>query len=271
MKTLCCAIGLSVLFITASADAALETQIIDFEDFTHGRIIDGQFDNVDTTIDNYHTEADLGVIFDSRERLTADYDLEGPRYVEQTTEGSWSGGNIDISEVLGNLLIIQESSGGCEAIDPCDDGFVLEPNDEGSRPAGSITFQFHQPIIEFGFDLIDLDGLVEMNNGGGYYMILYDDQAPITTINFQDLITPSSDYYDDTIIFGDNTANRLSPITAGELGVDHFSRVQIVLGGSGAIDNILYTAVPEPGSIAMVFAGVMMILLPHRRSERKSY
>jgi hypothetical protein len=51
---------------------------------------------------------------------------------------------------------------------------------------------------------------------------------------------------DPTIEFGNNTANRIDPVSASRLGAARFDEVQIYLGGSAGVDNIRYNTIPEP-------------------------
>jgi len=187
---------------------------------------------------------DLGVIFDSNDfSEPEDRDLQGP---------SWSGGgNLAIdadNTVLDKLLIIQE--------DGFDDGGVIstDPDDEGSRPAGSIYFDFNTAIDSFGFDLVDVEGPTEFGHDSGYSAAFFDmNGVELARVGFGDFITNGDPFFDSTVGFGDNSANRISPITAAALGVNPFSRVEINLGGSAAVDNITYTvAVPLPSA---AFAG----------------
>ena len=142
----------------ASADS---TYTIDFEQLLHGQIVDEPINGVHIWADNIGGGPDLAVIFDSRKRGTADRDLEGPRIDGRgRIRGSWSKGNLGRRSILGNLLIIQEHGK--------DNGrgmISTRPDDEGSRPAGSLFFQFDKPVNSFGFDLIDVEGPEEYGNG----------------------------------------------------------------------------------------------------------
>jgi hypothetical protein len=158
---------LTVLFSSMSIVNAVAA-LIDFDSLQHGEIANAQFAGVSISADNVGGGPDLAIIFDSRERSTEDTDLEGPGGVPDKT---WSGGNLPNATVLGNMLIIAEND---KDTDPAD-GFIDKPDDEGSRPAGSIYFDFDIPIQPItAADLSDFVGNpgltkfdhVEINFGG---------------------------------------------------------------------------------------------------------
>jgi hypothetical protein len=146
------AIVVGILLTTAiSSQAAIIT--FDEPGITEGQIIDNEYaPGVIIRADNRHRpdNRDYAVIFDSQNSNNRkDPDLLGP---------TWSGGNINKNEVFGNILIIEEN--GIE--NPSKPGFIDRlPDDEGRRPAGFIEFEFMVPILEFGFDLIDVEADLE--------------------------------------------------------------------------------------------------------------
>jgi hypothetical protein len=252
--------------LIGGAAMADSTYTIDFESLAHGQVVDNQFQGqgVSISVDNRGGGPDLGVIFDSRQRCTADSDLEGPRPSGSSSQQTWDRGNIQRNTVLGNLLIIQEH--GYEK----SSGFIsTQPDDEGDRPAGSIYFDFDNAIDSFGFDLVDVEGASEYNNGGGFFASFYQDGALLGKISFGDLVTSGKSVYDSTILFGDNSANRIQPFTSALFGGNAFNRVEISLGGSGAIDNVNYHVVPLPAA-AWAGLGMLAVLAVGRRLRRKA-
>jgi len=243
--------------------------VVDFESaaghgaLEHGRIIStsiadsvisARFADLGLTIItavNLGGGPDLAAVFDSRETGTRDPDLEGP------TSGSWAMGNIASDEELGNIVIIAENNWGGS------DGVLNYPDDEGSRPAGTLTFEFDPNIDSIGFDLVDVEGTPEFS--GGFFAAFYDGSTEIGAIPFQALVDSGtsfgSRFVDPTIQFGNNSANRISPFTLAELNIafgtnaTSFNKVVIGLGGSGAIDNLTFTTastVPEPSSVVLL-------------------
>lgn len=241
--------------------------VLDFEGLDHGRIVSGMtIDGVTITSDNIHTAnpaKDHAVVFDSRRRGTYDRDLQGPN----RRNGSWAGGNLAASnEVLGNLLIIQEASGNRWRTNSAGT-HVLRPDDEGRRPAGFLALNFADDVDEIGFDLIDVEGPSEYNQDSGFFATFYSKDGNSAQVNFADLVDPNSLHYDPTIVFGDNTANRIAPISAADLGLLAFDFVEINLGGSGAIDNVTYSlAVPTPTAAVAGLALIGGIALRRRRA-----
>jgi hypothetical protein len=232
------------------------TASLDFDgpDFRHGTVVHNQYlSSQGVTIHAKHASKspslDLAITFDSTLRHTADLDLEDP----------WSAGNVSTDIVLGNLLIVPEND-----IDNNGDGIIDNPNDEGSRPAGSIFFNFSNPITSCGFDLIDIE-IPEWSTEKGYFAALNGDGSIIEKLSFADLTLR------DGAIFGDNTANRISPISLLDLGVtdtQSFTGVEINLGGSGALDNVHFNSVPAPPGILLLASGLMG-LIAFRKKHNK--
>jgi len=236
---------------------------VNFEGLEHGRIVNTQFaaQGLTISVDNIGGGPDLAIVFDSQETSTADPDLEGP---------TWSGGNLAPDTVLGNLLIIAENSSGSG------DGIVDSPDDEGSSPAGSMTFDFAAPITEFGFDFIDVD------DQSDYEITFFSEGSAVATVEFDDFTTSGDPFFDSTVSFGDHTANRISPITVAALnsafglGLTAFDQVVVDFGGSGAIDNLNWVAlsdqgspVPEPTSLALLAFGSALVLARTRRRKTR--
>jgi hypothetical protein len=221
----------------------------DFEGPANGTVID-QFTvdslTLDITTQNVGGGPNLGIVFDSTLRGTRDPDLEFAK-----------------AGILkqGNVYIIQENSTGCSQVgDIC-----THPDDEGSRPAGSFTLDFSLGLVEFGLDLLDIEGPEEM---GSFQFFVMQGQSFVQvgpTVDFEDLTNPMSLFYDPTIEFGDNSANRVLPFLAADFGSDRFDRVAINMGGSGAIDNLNVAVVPEPATLALVAMGLVGLVLSGRR------
>ena len=233
MLFICPAICICLAATSSRADT------IDFEALAHGEIVTTQFvasNGVTISADNFNQIFDLAVIFDSQETGTADPDLEGP---------PWAVGNLAPNTLLGNLLIIAQED--TQTVP----GIVDNPNDEGGQPAGEITFQFNEPIESFGFDLIDLEGAIA--EGGS--ISLFDGLNLIGTVPISDFTDNLSPFFDATIVFGDNSANRLQPITAGAFQATQFDTVVILMGGSGAVDNIVFEPAPPRGACCVEING----------------
>lgn len=181
---------------------------------------------------------DIGyaIIYDSN-KDGADPDLQRPWKHRNKV------GNIDKDEDLRNLLILAEN---VDDLTPTD-GVVDSPDDEGGRPAGSITFEFATAITQIGFDLIDIEGNAELLNNRGFVAAIYSNGDQVGSVGFGDFIDEDSPFFDSTVRYGNNTANRIKPILASQFGnVSSFNKVVFDFGGSGAIDNLNWTSLPSP-------------------------
>ena len=252
--------------VTVSATPALAGNVrtLDLEGLAHGTIANRlDLDGVRISADNFNNDLDLAVVFDTRARHTADRDLED-RY-------GWKAGNLRGERgTVGNVLILQEKNRNTRVVDH--GTRINRPDDEGKRPAGELYFDFEREIDSFGFDLIDVEGTEEFRNRSGFFAT-FTRLATTVSVSFAELINPVSPFYDATVRFGDNSANRIRPITAAQLGLDGFDNVTINLGGSGAVGNISYTpvdtppaAVPTP-SAAVAGLGLLGLLSSRRRRQ----
>jgi len=246
---------LAIVFFMQQANASVT---LDFNTLPgggaieHGRIINSQYfasDGVTISGVNRGGGPDLVVAFDTSKTGTRDRDLEDP----------FTGGNIPSNTFLGNVLIIQENNWGSS------DGVVNYPDDEGTRPAGSIFFDFDDPITEISFDLLDVEGPDEFGDSAGYVASFFDGSGvELARVGFGEFITSSSLFYDSTVEYGNNSANRIQPITAANLSeltgdvIENFSRVEINFGGSAAIDNLVYTSFISPNQVIPEASSVLI-------------
>ncbi len=226
--------------IVSSASA----QTFDFNTLAHGEIVNTQFSPVMTvSAINPNRSHDLAAAFDTTLMGTADPDLEGP---------PWSGGNLAVSDTkvhLGMALIIAENAV------TSGNGILTDPDDEGSRPAGDLIFDFSSTISQFGFDVIDIEGVIEESSSIEFFR----GGSSVASVNFAEFTTGASMFFDATVVFGNNHANRVSPITEGDLiaagfgsASGGFDRVVIHVGGSAAFDNV---TIPAPSGVALLGLG----------------
>ncbi|MFN3166059.1 MAG: hypothetical protein ACE37H_03235 [Phycisphaeraceae bacterium] len=263
----CCAVAASAV---AGWSASAGWQEIDFDAYGHGRVLSG-VDLGPATVfgDNFHNRDDLVVAFDTRQRNTRDRDLEGPNGFG----GGWGHGNLKASnDIVGTILILQEVDRNFAGYTDASKQVVNRPDDEGrrrggTRPgAGEITLDFDAPINAFGFTLIDVEETGEFNNETGFFAT-FTGGGQTAKVSFADFIDPGSSFYDSSVVFGNNSANRINPITADQLGLSSIDRVKLNLGGSGGVGEMKFTGVPSPSAVGV---GLAMLGVFATRRRRKA-
>ena len=241
-----CALAIAGLILPLHASATTVTFDADAS-LVHGRVVDSDFAGqgiTSITTTNIGGGPSLGVIYDS--------DFGGPT-TDPDPLNPWAGRNIAGATDNGNLLIIQENSTGC-GDDICND-----PDDEGSRPAGSFDILFALPQASFGFDLLDVEDTTNENGS-----IVFYDGLSTFSISWSDFEAGSGSAFEVAgMVFGNNFGNRIPEITAGDVGLTKFDRVVINMGGSGAIDNLVFT--PEPGTVLLIVGGLALLAARTRR------
>jgi hypothetical protein len=244
-----------VLGVSAVARAGLPGgTLIDFNDLQPGTIVDHQYHNkgVDISVQRTSAGPAVATLYDTGRRGEPDPDLQTP----------FDAGNLGSSGPGGKILIIPENN-----TDSNKDGRIDQPNDEGSRPAGQFTFTFTAPVTSFGFDLVDIEGPAEYNNNAGYVASFYEKGKLEARVGFGEFVDPKSKYYDKSVVYGNNTANRIRPILASQVGLPYFDQVVLNFGGSGGTDNIFFTpvVVPEPTALALLGVALPGIAVLRRR------
>ncbi|GAA5217736.1 hypothetical protein ACFSJ3_06920 [Corallincola platygyrae] len=216
---------------------------MDLDSLVHGEIVTDQFAGVTVTGDNPNRDFDHIIAFDTNMSNTRDDDLESP----------WSGGNLPTDTDMGKILIFAENDNGAE------DNVIDTPDDEGSRQYDlTMSFQFDFDLKSFSFVLVDVEGPEEY----GYFASFYNGDTLIETVGFEELVGNTGPYGSNAV-FGNNTINRINPITAEQLGMD-FNRVDVVFGGSGGIGDISYE-VPAPAMIGLFSLALIAVGFVRRK------
>ena len=245
--------GISLLAGAIAVAVAGTAGALSFDSLEHGEIAH-ELDGVTITAENFNRNFHYAVGFDTRENGTRDPDLEAAG-----SDPFWSGGNIAY-EALNVILVIQENSYGCG------DGVCNLPDDEGRRDAGNLIFDFDVALMAFGFDVVDVEDAMAENGRVSFFV----GNQPLAEVEFMDFVTEGSGFYDPYIEYGNNSANRISLITAMDLEIESFDRVIITMGGSGGIDNVVFEAfpvtnVPEPTTAILIVLGLLIASVSRRR------
>ena len=208
----------TMLFIAPVAQA----DVLTFDDpgFGHGTVVNSQYAPLVTiSAQNVGGGPNLAVAFDSRLSSTLDPDLEG----------TFDSNNAALADNFdpGNILIIQENNTGCI------DGTCDRPDDEGSRPAGIISFQFNQAIELLSLDFFDIE-TAENGSTLNNRIRLYDTANAEVFANTYYTPDTGGDNMWDQVLFGQ--------------GLTGIARIEVYMGGSGAVDNLTYNVVPVPAA-----------------------
>lgn len=223
----------AAVFCSALVSTSGQAVSVNFEGLTGGQVVTNQFaaDGVVISAINPFQSFDLAIAFDTGVLSPEDPDLFG---------GPWAGGNIADSD-LGMILVVSENS-------DFGTGTVATPDDQ--RDGSTLVFDFTQSIASFGMDLIDVDD----GETAGEIRFFSNDVLQ-STVSFADLLLR-----DPSVVFGDRTANRINPFDLASLGDEQsggWDRIEIELAGSGGVDNLVFAAVPEPQTLAMVLGGLV--------------
>ena len=191
------------------------------------------------------------VVFDTDNPTGGDADLGAP-----FAKGPGPHLPADFNHTPGHVLILHENRNTCGA------SVCTNPDDLGRGPAGGFEINFNQGVFLDWLDFFDIE---DAENGSGNAskngITLYGDAGQVLHTTF----TPYTG--------GDNTWDRRLFLAAGSStpGIGGVHRLEIRLGGSGAIDNLTGRApptVPEPATWLLLLLGLAAIT--YRRRLRKT-
>lgn len=246
----------AVLFATSHANAGV---FVDLDSLSHGDVVRDQFASTDNLLIRANNENtpdgdlyNMAVAFDTTTNYNngdGDGDLRAP----------WDGGNVDSEHVVGNVLIIQERTPGND--DEGKDGIpetVDVPDDEGSRPAGTITFSWRDCVIDaLHFTLIDVEPDTEP------FFVTFANEISMSTVQ----VNNGVDYGYGVTSFGNNHANRIG-FSSDDIGIGDWDTVTFHFGGSGGLGEIEYDKVeiPAPAALPAGLLALGAVLARRRRT-----
>jgi len=234
MKTLNLAAGVVGLLLSTSASA----MVIDFEGFAAGTIIDDEYAGLTiSAITESGGSPDVAVIFDSNNPSGGDIDLAAPF----TSSNPLFPGPFN----PGNILVLQENA-PCSMLS-CDD-----PDDDAA--GGKFVFEWDEAVNITSIDFFDIESEEE---GGwvsttGAVLVALDENGG------------NAGFWQVPDTGGDNTWERLV------IDAINVTRLEVVLFGSGAIDNIVLNntpVVPLPAAAWLMLSGLMG-LIPIARKRK---
>lgn len=213
----------------------------------HGSILtDGSYADVGLTIragfGTDYDRANRAIIFDTNEDNTRDPDLEAP----------FIGGNLVGRTDLGNALIIAENM---DDLQP-QDGIIDNPDDNAG--GGFVFVRFESDLVDdFGFSVYDTP---ERNAEVAFSLTLTDSSGSSSTLFFPDILARNP-----SVSTGDSFANEYAPISASSVGLSNIKAATFELDGSGAIDTLTFTVVPEPSTSLLAGLAALGLLARRRR------
>lgn len=243
--------GTSANFQTATGANGMQGQIVDSEytyDAVNGNGV-SLAEGLGATFTGYDAAGQSNplVVFDTDNPTGGDSDIGAP--FENINNDSLSD-----TYAPGNVLVLHEETNNADRI--CNSETCTNPDDIGARPAGHMEIAFNKDVFLTSIDFFDVE---YAETSTAFRIVLLDDVGQVIS-NSQ----TGNDYWLIPDTGGDNTWDRVS------FNVGNVRKMEVYLGGSGAIDNIVgrttpdtNVSVPEPSTL--VLFGLAAALMGRRR------
>ena len=245
----------AVVVVAAGAGTSFGANVsgtLTFNSFSTGQKIDTEYVGewgVTVSARNTAGGPNVATLYNSGSTTGTDANLTAP----------FDRGNI-AGKSLSKLLVVAAND-----TDANNDGKIDNPDDAAS---GSLTFDFANPIMCFGFDLVNVNGITSTSGSKGYNVQFFDGSNLVGTVGFDQFVTKGNPFFDSTIQFGANSANRVQAILATRFGATQYTRAVLNLGGAGAVDNVNWKFVPEPTGLALLGLAAPVLMLRRRNAMR---
>ena len=235
--------ALGLLLGMSAAQPSGAQLVLDFDSLAHGDVIDTlEFKSSHgvtvTQVINFGSSGsvpNVGVGFGTSQTGTSSPTLE-----EGDPANRWLAGNLQGGASLGRAMIIQENDLGVAG------GTASDPKADAA--GGLIVFDFDSLVSEVGFDLIGVDDAQNHHIFGRVVAIHKDalgTETTVASIQFSEF-SAAGPYFDPTVTYGINTANRIAP-TGNLLSFGQgFNKLQFLLFGEAALDNLTWAVQPAP-------------------------
>ncbi len=159
----------------------------------------------------------------------------------------------------GNVAIIQENTAFTVT-----NGRINDPYRKVDDHANGGTFRFDlNPGTGVNVDAIRVD-LIDIESADKIKIVAYGANGSFTWTGAQ-LKT-----LDNTIVYGDGSANRTSFLTATQAGLSSITRFDIISTSSFAVDNLTFkgTVIPEVSSSFLTATSALLFCFRRRRQAR---
>jgi len=263
------ALGLAMTLMVASQSHA-GTRVLSFDqdasgvDIAHGQIIDDEYSAWGVSIYGCNTNGQagagtnrqLGICGDDADNIQIGFDTTIDKAETSDDDLLWGDDKEWLweGESPGNVLILHEHPNGAKD----EFGNFIDPDDEGTQPAGFFVFEFDKPVDILSLDVFDIESNeADLNVNNTFYF--YIDQG--IGRDFENLSFDAGTDVSEKIAFtGDNEYKRM------EFGITNVRRLVVNMPGSGAINNLAFkaTEVNTPTAFGILLSALLLICAKRR-------